>query len=390
MTDDRRTSTAAPAGDPDERARPTSPRPDRAAVIVGFAGLVIACTIALRVLIPNGMDPTIFVAFGEDAPIQTAYGHALLGDITVRHGFGHDGKFFFAQANDPWYLEPRENAAILDRPIYRAQRMLFPTIAGGFGFFPPEVVVWAMLITNVLGLAVGAYLAARLAIAWGTSPWLGLWVPLNIGLLFELDIGGSGIVGFACCLGALLFLFRDRAWAAAALFAAAALARETMLAFAIGVFVLWWLERRRPLWSIVIVPIAALGVWYAYLWFRLAGIPGSPPDIGNFSAMPFVGLVDSFRFWLKDPLDLIVSLVILGVIVAFVPIAVRSRLSIAWGALPFAGLIVMLSAFVLREPFDFARVVMPIFTAFPFAVLVPDSLRGVPWATRGSSLDRTG
>lgn len=342
---------------------------------VGLAGLVIGTALALRVLIPNGMDPTIFVAFGEDAPEQTAYGQRLLGVVTVRPSFGHDGKFFFAQANDPWYLHPEVHAAVLDRPFYRAQRMLFPTIAGGFGFFPPDVVVWAMLITNVIGLALGAFLAAELAVAWGGSRWLGLWVPLNIGLLFELDIGGSGIVAYACCLAALVALIRDRVSLASALFAAATLARETMFLFAVGVFLLWWIERRRRPWPIVVAPVAAMIVWAAYLWLRIRDVPGSPPELGNFGP-PFLGLLDAFRFWVRAPLDLIFSLVVLSVIVAFVPLAVRSRLPIAWGALPFVGLALFLSAFVLREPFDFSRAVMPIFTAFPMLILIPRATVG--------------
>src|SRR5918996_1092055 len=117
-----------------------------ASSVVGVVGLAIAVFLALRVLVPNEMDPTIFVAFGEDSQTQTNYARSLLGEITTRRDLGHDGKFFFAQANDPWYLSPEQHAVVLDRPIYRAQRMLFPMVAGGFGLFPPGAVVWAMLL----------------------------------------------------------------------------------------------------------------------------------------------------------------------------------------------------------------------------------------------------
>ena len=337
---------------------------------VGFVGLAIGVLLALRVLIPNHMDPTIFVAFGERSPVQTEYGRALLGSVTVRHGLGHDGRFFFAQANDPWYLEPERNAVVLDRPLYRAERMLFPMVAGGLGLFPPKVVVWAMLVTNLLGLAIGAFVAAKLAVAWGGTKWLGLWVPLNIGLLFELDIGGAGILAYVLCLVALWALVEGKVGAASASFAAAVLTREVMLAFAVGVFVLWWLDRRRPLWSVLVAPLSALTVWITYLAWRLSGISGSPPQLGTFGELPFVGLVGAFRYWLKVPIDLVFSLVVLAVLVAFVPLAIKSRLPIAWGALPFAALVVILSASVLREPFDLSRAVTPIFTAFPFLVVL--------------------
>jgi hypothetical protein len=343
-------------------------------LLVGVAGLAISVVIALRVLIPNGMDPTIFIAFGEDAPVQTEYAVRLLGEVTTRHDLGHDGKFFFAQANDPWYLEPQQHAVVLDRPAYRGQRMLFPMIAGGFGLFPPGVVVWAMLVTNLLAMAVGAFLAAKLASSWGASPWLGLWVPLNIGLLFELDIGGAGILAYACCLGALHALLDDRTWLAGLLFAAAALSREVMVLFAVGVFVLWWLDRRERPWRLVVTPLVAMAVWYVYLHVRLSGVTGVGSGTQNF-APPFAGFLEAFRSWVEDPINLIYELPLLAVIIAFIPLAIRSRLPIAWGALPFIALATILSVNVWREPFDLSRALAPVFTAIPFLVVVPRSDR---------------
>lgn len=337
--------------------------------LVGAAGLAIGVVIALKVLVQNGMDPSIFLALGEESPVQSAYARGLLGEVSTRHDLGHDGKFFFAQANDPWYVNPQRNAAVLDKPQYRGGRMLFPMIAGGFGLFPPEVIVWSMLVTNLLGLALGAILAARLAMLWGATPWLGLGVPLNIGLLFELDIGGAGILAYACCLAAVYALVRDRTWLASLLLAAAALSREVMVAFALGVFFLWWLEERRALWRILVTPIVAMAVWNAYLWFRLMGVSGVGGAQKLFAA-PFVGLFEGVRWWATDPIDLLVNVALVAVVIAFIPLALRSRLPIAWGALPFVALATMLSVNVWREPFDIARALAPIFTAFPFLIMV--------------------
>jgi hypothetical protein len=345
-------------------------RSDHSTWLVGAAGLAISVVIALRVLIPNGMDPTIFIALGEDAPVQTEYALRLLGDVTTRHDLGHDGKFFFAQANDPWYLEPERHAVVLDQPRYRAQRMLFPLLAGGFGFFPPSVVVWSMLLTNVLAMGLGAFLAARLAVRWGGTSWLGLAVPLNIGLLFELDIGGAGIVAYTCCLGAVYSLATERTRLASLLFAAAALSREVMVLFAVGVFVLWWVERRQLLWRIVTTPLFAMSIWYVYLRLRLMGISGTGAGDPVF-APPFVGISQAFRSWVEDPVDLLVNVVLLSIVIATVPLALRSRSPIAWGALPFIALAAVLSVGVLREPFNLSRAVAPVFTALPFLVFGP-------------------
>jgi hypothetical protein len=339
--------------------------------IVGIVGLAIGTLLVLRILIPNGLDPTPYLTLGDDAPVQTEYARRLLGDVATRPGYGHDGKFFFAQANDPLYLQPERHAVVLDRPFYRGHRMLFPLIAGGFGLFPPRVIVWSMLVTNLLAMGVGAFLAARLAIRWGASPWLGLAVPLNIGLILELEIDGAGVVAYVCCVGAVYALVTDRAWAAALLFAAGTLARESMLAFAVGVFVLYWLEHHTFVWRVVSVPLLAIAVWHVYLRFRLAGVFGIGGRLENFSA-PFVGMWQGIRSWAKDPGDLLIGMAILLIVVAFTVLAIRSRQPIAWGALPFVGLATVLSYYTWRYPLDFARAIAPVFTAAAFLIAVPE------------------
>jgi hypothetical protein len=347
--------------------------------IVGLVGCMIGAGIVLRLLIPAGWDPTIFLAFGEQAPAQTEYAESLLGEVETRPNRGHDGKYFFVQANDPWYLEPRDHAQFLDRPIYRAQRMLYPMVAGGFGFFGPGLVAWSMVITNVIGLGVGAFLAARIAVLAGASPWLGLAVPLNIGLLFELWIGGSGILAYTFCLGAVYALALGREGVAAALFAGAVLSRETMIVFAVGVFALIWLEHRRLAWKLVVVPAVVVAIWNAYLQLRLMGVPGGR-DTWPFFGLPFVGLAEAFRAWARDPTYLVLNLAILVLVVAFVAGAIRDRTPIVWGALPFVALATLLSIYVWGEPFDFSRALAPVFTAVPFLLFVPKQDEAVPVA----------
>lgn len=336
-------------------------------MFVGVAGLAIGLAFALRIMLPHGIDPTVFLRLGDESPTQTSYARQLLGDATSRRDFAHDGRWYFAQANDPWYLETERHAAVLDRPIYRAQRMLFPMIAGGFGLFPPGVVVWSMLATNLAALAIGGMLAAKLAASWGLSPWLGLWVPLNPGLLFELEIDGAGILAYICCLGAVYALVKGRTGLASLLFVAAALSREVMVLFAAGVFVPMWLDGRRAPWRILITPLVAVVLWYAYIRIRLTGVSGAGGGQEAFSA-PFLGIARAFRIWALDPMHLVVNVAILLLVVAFVLVAIRSRSTLAWGALPFVFLATTLSVNVWRETHDFVRILSPVFTAIPFLV----------------------
>lgn len=251
--------------------------------------------------------------------------------------------------------------------------MLFPMIAGGFGFLSPGAIVWSMLMTNVAATVVGTILAAKLAEAWGLPVWLGLMFPLN-GLLFELEIGGAGILAYACCLGALYTLVTGRTWLASLLFAAAVLSREVMVIFAIGVFILGWRERHQLPWRLVITPLVAMAVWLAYLRFRLNGVIGVEEARGAFAA-PFMGMLEALRSWLRTPWHLVIDVTLLSVVILFVPHAVRSRLSIAWGAIPFVGLAIVLSAEVWGQTFDLARALAPVFTAAPFLLVFSERQR---------------
>jgi hypothetical protein len=343
--------------------------PKRAPVwLVGLVGSMISVAIVLPALIRVGFDPSIFLALGDETPIQTEYARRLLGDVVTRPDFGHDGKFFFAQANDPWYLEPELHAAAIDWPIYRGQRMLYPMIAGGFGFLPPGAVAWSMLVTNLVAMGLGALLGALLATRMGVSPWLGLAIPLNVGLIFEVDIGGAGVFAYVFCLGAVYALAIERDWLAAFLLGAGALTREVMVAFAVGLVVLYWLGERRLRWRLVITPLVAMAVWQVYLQIRVAGWSGIGGTPRLFS-VPFVGMLEAIEYWTLDPLRLILVVAILAAAVRFVPLALRSRSPIAWGALPFVALTVVLSVEVWREPFDLSRALAPALTALPFLVL---------------------
>jgi hypothetical protein len=143
-----------------------------------------------------------------------------------------------------------------------------------------------------------------------------------------------------------------------------------MIAFAVGLFVLRWLEERRLHWRLVVAPLVAMGAWYAFLRFRLADFPASEEGRAIF-APPFVGFWQALRSWIADPSDLALNVAMVVVVAMFTWLALRSRLPIAWGALPFVALAMVLSRHVWSEPFDLSRALAPVLTAAPFLVFVP-------------------
>ena len=85
-------------------------------LILGIAAVCLGWMMAASLLAENDWNPSVFIKFPEAKPTELAYGEAMLGDVIPSGGFGHDGKFYFMQAMDPFFLSPEDHAAYLDRP----------------------------------------------------------------------------------------------------------------------------------------------------------------------------------------------------------------------------------------------------------------------------------
>ncbi len=339
---------------------------------VGWVGVGIGCLLAVRLLIPAGWDASVFLALGDESVTQTEFARARLGEVVTRDLQGHDGKFFFIQALDPLYLEPDEYAVFLDRPRYRAQRMLFPFVAGLGGLVPAGFVPWAMALTSVVALGVGTWATAEISRRLGGSAWLGLAFALNLGVVSELFIGGAGILAFALAPVSVVELERDRLGRAAAALTAAALTREVMLLFAFGVGIALWRRfgARRAV-PVVVAPLVAVGAWWLYLAVRLGGMAATPAIQEIDLRFPFAGMVEAAGRWSDAPLDLVFGTVMVMVLAWFVVRAFRRETYLGWGALGFVALGALLSAQVWGRYFDISRALAPVLTAYVVLLFVP-------------------
>lgn len=343
---------------------------DRGPILAACVAVLITSGIAVRVLSETDWDPTIFVAFGEDAAPTTEYAEERLGDdIYLRPAQGHDGKFFFVQSNDPWVLDPEENAEVLDRPLYRSQRMLYPVFAGGLGLFSPEVIVWAMLVVNILAMGAGTWVVARIAQRMGGSPWWGLAFALNLGFISEVNIGGAGVLAAVAAFGAVLAFMNERRTAAIALLALAALAREAMLLAAAGSALwLWTNHDRKTAVLSAAVPVAAVGTWAVYLRTRIetGSVASDVQEIG----LPFQGFIEAFESWLGDPVDLAVGVAIMILFVLFTRRVWLSRHIVGVAFIGFVLLGILFTEQVWHSYFDITRAVAPIITSFVLLVFL--------------------
>jgi hypothetical protein len=342
---------------------------ERSAVRVGLVTLAIGLLFAASHIARSDMNPTVFIAVGEESGEIREYAEELLDDVALRPALGHDGRFFFVQANDPWMLAPDANAAILDRPVYRAQRMAYPVLASLGGILPPTGVVWGMLVVNILAMSAGAFVCGLLAFRFGGSAWWGLAFPFNIGLISEFSIGGAGIVATAAAFAAVLLLLEEEVLGSSLLFALSCLAREVML-IAVAGAVVWLLVTRQPRIAarVAVWPVVAVVAWGAYIRLVLPG--GGAVAEGNLG-LPFVGFIDNFANWKADPFELLIGLVVVVVLVFYSYRALRNPSLTAWTFLPLAVL-----AFLLAEPvwdgyFNITRAVAPVLTAYFLITFAP-------------------
>lgn len=348
---------------------------NRASLAVAVVGVAFSSLISLRVLAEVEWDATIFVAFGEEASPTRVYAEERLGEIYLRPKQGHDGKFFFVQSNDPWVLDPGENAEVLDRPLYRSQRMLYPVMAGGLGFFGPEAIVWSMLIVNLIAIGVGSWVVARIAVEMGGSPWWGLAFALDLGFISEINIGGAGVVAAAAAFGAVLSLMRQRHGPAIALLVLAALAREAMLIAAAGSALWLWLggDRKRAMVTGA-VPLAAVAIWATYLRMRIGGgvVSSQVQEIG----WPFVGFFEAFRNWLTDPVDLAAGVAMMVLLIFYTRRVLISRHVVGLAFVGFVVLGLVLTEQVWHSYFDITRALAPIITSFVLLLFLGEGAPG--------------
>ena len=116
----------------------------RAAALVAAVTAIYAAFLLVFLLGPAHDDPAWFIHLGSQR-IPVALARQLLGrHVVVPHTDGHDGRFFWIQARDPLLLHPKLDAANLDRPAYRAQRIAYPALAAPWRVFGEYGLVWVL------------------------------------------------------------------------------------------------------------------------------------------------------------------------------------------------------------------------------------------------------
>jgi hypothetical protein len=361
-------------------AQSAQPRPIAVALRWGLLALATYGAIVALFAVHYG-GPEWFLHLGHNNERNLGFARRVLGrDVIVPHLDGHDGRYFWVQARDPLLLHPRTDAPLLNRPVYRSQRVAYPLLAAPWRVFGERGLLWGLVGTNLVLVGAGAFVAALLALEVGGPARAAL------GFIFcpAVVISGIGDLSDTMAVGALLLclllLLRGRRGWAYAAGAVAVLAKEPMLLGLVGVALLWPRLTRRQRLLLVGIPGAVAAAWAVYVRWRL-GWPAT--SIEEFTA-PFYGYVDAWRRgWsvAHNWTDAAGAFALIPfAVVTVVRWSRRRRSLLLDAALPFALLVPFFSAQVLDILLNSVRAVGP---AVPL-VWIDFYVRDVTGARRAS------
>ncbi|MFP3881058.1 MAG: hypothetical protein ACLFRT_14695 [Actinomycetota bacterium] len=357
----------------------------RSLALLALVAMILSALVVVRLLALHDFNPTTTIKFGEVFEEHNEYAEELLGEVVLAPEAGHDGKFFFSQAMDPFYLEPEDHAIYLDRPSYRAQRMAYPTLASLGGTLGALGTAWGLIAVNIVAMVVGSVYTGLAATRMNLSPWFGLAFLFNPGMIVELGIDGGGVVAMAGMMAGVYYMLQDRVWLAAVALSIAALARETMLIAAIGLAAFILFRCRRLEWKLA-MPVTVVGAWWVYVRARLDEALAQDTQA---LALPFQGIAGAFRGWVSssgDALDLVVGCVVLLVALMVVVRSAISPTALGWAAAGFALLGVILSEPVWAKWFDSTRALAPVLTAYILMVPATSRTTATPEELRESEI----
>ena len=333
---------------------------DRTAL--GIALLGLAVHVALVVALLAGRDGAIgFVEFGSGDP-AAAHAREVFGDDLVVVGeHGHDGQVFWALAHDPLLVDADRVAGDLDRPAYRARRVLYPALASPWLVAGEDALLWGLIVTNLVVVLAGGYATALLARDNGAPPRAALAFALSPLVLLSLAMDVADAMAAAFVVAFVLAAGRRRWWLALAAAVLAGLAKESSLLAVVAVAALAPAVSRRRRALLVGVPLLAVGLWAFYVRWRLGS---AEQEVREF-ALPFQGFVeavDSFYPDRSSAADLAVSFALVP-LAAFVIVRWWQRRSLLMtAALPFAALVPFLGAPVVYLPINSVRALGPLIT----------------------------
>jgi hypothetical protein len=317
--------------------------------------------------------------------------------VLVPGGSHYDGVYYYTIGRDPLARGPEH--LLIDAPAYRYGHAGFGWLSWLTSAGDPGRLPIAMLVVILECAAIAGAAAALLARDLGLSPWFGLAVALNPGLVYSASVLTSEAAGLAALLVGLYAWRRGRRWPAAAALAAACLIKEPFVLVPAGIALfelVTWLRGRDasfvPFRALLlrVVPLVLAPVpfacWYLYVWQRFDAFPAH--QVRGFAGLPLTGWIDTLRraasfndgdFNTAQVGAAAIPLVVVSALALGIgcvrALAVRSEPQVVF--LLFALLAFSLNWWSLLFPKDMVRELTVQFALLPF-VFAPGRARGVP------------
>jgi hypothetical protein len=208
------------------------PRVDPA-LACGVIALALGCLAVWVSVAPFGGRLSAIVRMAREDPISE---YTLSDPGWVYGGAHYDGIYFFAMAIDPLALGRPHT--LIDLGANRYGKPAYAWAAGALARFDPRAVPLTLVVVSLASLYVAALAASKVAAHLGLSPWLGLAIPLNPGLIFAVANDTSEAFGAALLCSTVWAWLSGRLAVAAALVVALCFAKEHLLLVPAGLL-LW-------------------------------------------------------------------------------------------------------------------------------------------------------
>jgi hypothetical protein len=294
-----------------------------------------------------------------------------LGPFTTSEPLGHDGQLYYLIARDPLGLHgtPQALAAFEENgPRYRYRRILFPLLAGGFGYFGAHTTLAGMIVLAIAGMGLGAAALADLAFQWHLTPRVVLIALMNPGALISLWLLVADPLAMGLALVAIALAFRRQTvWALVAC-TLAALTKETYLLVAWSLSGWLWRQHRSRIGAaFAILPTLAVALWSAWL---LARMPPGEAVVRNLG-IPLQGIAAAIPIWItheRNPVEIVLAVSACLMVIVSVTCVTRSRLpAIRWLVTPWIVLAMIATVRVWGPPNNAARTLAVL---WPFSVFL--------------------
>jgi hypothetical protein len=287
----------------------------------------------------------------------------------------YDGAYFYAVARDP-LATGQAHTLVPEAPYYWGHPAYgwLAWLASGGG--RPGAVPDALLAVGLFSIFVAGGAASLLAQAIGWSPWGGLVVALNPGLVFAVYSDTSEPLGAAVLLLALTAYACGRRGWAIGLLAVMCLDKEPLVLVPLAIAA-WELWRTRRV-SFVAVSVVPAALWWLYLRIHLGALPFGYG--GERLTAPFLGWARALRAaavqsWSRSSNAAqlgeaaVALIVVVGAAILVATIyALRLRRVVAPAFLALAALYACIAPDGVQYPKDLIREVALVLTLAPFVI----------------------